>query len=516
VITHAVVIGSGPNGLAAAIALARAGRAVTVLEAAGIPGGAVRSEELTLPGFRHDTFSSVYPATVASPVFARMPLARFGLEWVHPQACSAHPLDGGRALALYRDLDRTAAELDAAQPGDGEAWRAFMAPMLASFDEVRATMLGGFPPLGGPVKLLRSAGPGGLARFAALLPGSARGLGRRLFANPDARAWLYGAAGHGDVPPSGPGSAIAVAYLNLLGHAVGWPSPRGGAQALTDALVGHLLELGGSVRTGAPVTRVEVAHGRISGVRLADAERVAADTVVADVMPHALLRLAGEHLGSVYRRLLGRYRYGPATVKVDWALDGPIPWQAEEVRGAGTVHVGGGEKELVATIAASAQGLPERPFLLLGQQTVADPTRAPEGKHTAWAYTHGPQTGVDWDGELDRHVARMEAQVERYAPGFRDRILARHVLGPAGLERRNPNLVGGDVGGGTYRLDQVIFRPAPSLSPYRTPLRGLYLGSSATFPGGAVHGVCGDAAANAALADESAWRRRLRAPRPGR
>ncbi len=458
----------------------------------------------------------MYPATVASPVFAGMPLARFGLEWVHPQACSAHPLGGGRALALYRDLDRTAADLDAAQPGDGDAWRAFMAPMLATFDEVRATMLGGFPPLAGPVKLLRSAGPGGLARFAALLPGSARGLGRRLFVNPDARAWLYGAAGHGDVPPSGPGSAIAVAYLNLLGHAVGWPSPRGGAQALTDALVGYLVELGGRVRTGARVTGVEVAHGRVSGVRLADAERVAADTVVADVMPHALLRLAGEHLGSVYRRLLGRYTYGPATVKVDWALAGPIPWQAEEVRGAGTVHVGGGEKELVATIAASAQGLPERPFLLLGQQTVADPTRAPEGKHTAWAYTHGPQNGVDWDRELDRHVARMEAQVERYAPGFRDRILARHVLGPAGLERRNPNLVGGDVGGGTYRLDQVIFRPAPSLSPYRTPLRGLYLGSSATFPGGAVHGVCGDAAANAALADESAWRRSLRAPRPGR
>ena len=288
------------------------------------------------------------------------------------------------------------------------------------------------------MKLLQSAGPVGLARFAALLPGSARGLGRRLFESPDARAWLYGAAGHGDVPPTGPGSAIAVAYLNLLGHAVGWPSPRGGAQALTDALVGYLVELGGRVRTGALVTGVEAAHGRVTGVRLADGEQVAADTVIADVMPHALLQLAGEHLGSVYRRLLGRYTYGPATVKVDWALDGQIPWLAEEVRGAGTVHVGGGEDELVATLAASARGLPERPFLLLGQQTVADPSRAPEGRHTAWAYTHGPRDGVDWAVELDRHVERMEAQVERYAPGFRDRILARHVLGPAGAAGAQP------------------------------------------------------------------------------
>jgi phytoene dehydrogenase-like protein len=516
VIEHAVVIGSGPNGLAAAIAVARAGRAVTVLEAADQPGGAVRTEELTLPGFLHDTFSSVYPASAASPVFSGMPLDRFGLEWVHPEACSAQPLPDGRALALYRDLDRTAEGLNAAEPQDGDAWRAFVQPLLDSFDAVRATMLSGFPPLTGPVKLLQSAGPAGLAKFAALLPSSAQRLGRRLFENADARAWLYGAAGHGDVPPTGPGSAIAVTYLNLLGHAVGWPSPRGGAKALTDALAGYLAELGGVLRTGALVTGVEAANDRVTGVRLAGGEQLAADTVIADVMPHALLRLAGEHLGGLYRRLLGRYAYGPATVKVDWALDGPIPWLAEAVRGAGTVHVGGSEDELIATLAAAERSLPERPFLLLGQQTVADPSRAPEGRHTAWAYTHGPRDGVDWAVELDRHVARMEAHVELYAPGFRDRILARHVLGPAGLQERNPNLVGGDVGGGTYRLDQVIFRPVPSLSPYRTPLRGLYLGSSATFPGGAVHGVCGDAAANAALADESAWRRALRVPKPRR
>jgi phytoene dehydrogenase-like protein len=512
----AVVIGAGPNGLAAAIRLARAGRPVTVLEAADTPGGAVRTEPLTLPGFQHDTFSAVYPAAAASPVFAAMPLERFGLEWVHPGACSAHPLPDGRAIALYRDLGRTAESLDAAHAGDGEAWRAFVAPLLDAWEAVRATMLNGFPPLAGPLKLLRDAGPAELVRFAALLPGSAQGLGRRLFQSPDARAWLYGAAGHGDVPPSGPGSAIAVAYLNLLGHAVGWPSPRGGAQRLTDALVGYLAELGGHVRTGAAVTAVHASNGRVSGVRLADGESIAAGVVIADVMPHALAAMAGEHLPSVYRRLLRRYRYGPATVKVDWALDGPIPWLAEEVRGAGTVHVGGGEQELLDTIAASGRGLPQRPFLLLGQQTVSDPTRAPEGKHTGWAYTHGPRDGLDWANELDRHVQRMEAQVERYAPGFEKLILARHVQGPADLQARNRNLVGGDVGGGTYRLDQVIARPIPSLSPYRTPLRGLYLGSAAAFPGGAVHGVPGDAAADAALADESAWRRAVRAPRPHR
>ena len=228
-------------------------------------------------------------------------------------------------------------------------------------------------------------------------------------------------------------------------------------------------------------------------------ERIAAGVVIADVMPHALARLAGDALPATYRSLLRRYRYGPATLKVDWALDGPIPWAAEELRAAGTVHVGGGEAELLATLDAAAEGLPQRPFLLLGQQTLADPARAPAGKHTAWAYTHAPGRGIDWGAEQERHVARVEAQVERYAPGFRDLILARHVLGPADLEARDRNLVRGDVGGGSYRLRQLVLRPVPSLSPYRTPVEGLYLGSAAAFPGGGVHGVPGDAAAQAAL-----------------
>jgi phytoene dehydrogenase-like protein len=506
----AVVIGSGPNGLAAAIRLAQAGREVTVLEAAEEPGGAVRSEQLTLPGFVHDTFSAVYPAAAASPVFARMPLERHGLHWTHPAACYAHPLPDGTAVALYRDLDRTAASLDASHRGDGERWRAFVAPMLEAFDAIRATMLAPFPPVRGALRLLRDMGVLGAAGFARLLPGSADGLARRLFAGEGSRAWLYGSAGHGDVPPTGPGSAIAATYLNLLGHAVGWPSPQGGAHRLTAALVGYLRELGGELRTGAPVERIDAVQGRVAAVRLVGGERSSARIVIADVMPHTLDALTAGALPSWYRALLRRYRYGPATVKVDWALDGPIPWQAPEPGEAGTVHIAGSADELVAAIRESGRRLPEKPYLLLGQQTIADRTRAPEGKHTVWAYTHGPRTGIDWNAQLAPHVDRIEAQIERFAPGFKQRILARHVMGPAELERRNRNLVGGDVGGGSYRLPQAIFRPTPGISPYRTPVRGLYLGSAATFPGGAVHGVPGDAAAAAALNDTGAaaggWR----------
>jgi phytoene dehydrogenase-like protein len=498
-LSDALVIGSGPNGLAAAIRLAEAGRSVVVLEAADHYGGAVRTEELTVPGFHHDTFSSVYPAAAASPVFARMPLAEHGLEWVHPAACSAHPLPEGPAGVLYRDLDETARALDAVHAGDGAAWGAFAAPLLESWEALRATMLGGFPPVGGPLKLLASAGPLETLQFARLLPDSAVGLARRLFASGDARAWLYGAAMHGDTPPHKPGGAIAAAYLNLLGHAVGWPSPRGGAGRLADALVGYLTSLGGEIRTGARVERVIVSGGRAVGVGVAGGEEVRAEIVVADVMPHALAALAGDALAGWYRSLLTRFAYGPATVKVDWALDAPIPWADAAVSGAGTVHVGGSEDELLATIEHAETGLPERPFLLLGQQSVADPTRAPAGKHTAWAYTHGPQEGVDWEAETPAHVERMEAQVERFAPGFGDRILARHVLSPQAMQARNANLVGGDVGGGSYKLRQIVFRPVPSLSPYRTPVKGLFLGSAAAFPGGAVHGVPGHAAARLAL-----------------
>ena len=495
----ALVIGSGPNGLAAAITLAGAGRSVLVLEAAEHPGGAVATEELTLPGFRHDTFSSVYPAGAASPVFGRMPLQRHGLRWIEPEACYAHPLPDGGAAALYRDLDRTADSLDAVHPGDGERWRDFAAPFVRSFDALRRTMLGGFPPIRGATRLAAGLGPRRMLDFTRLLLMPAQALGHELFEGDGTRAWLYGSAMHSDVPPVGGGSAIAAAYLNLLGHGVGWPSPEGGAGRLTDALVSHLRELGGELRTGAPVGAIVAERGRVAGVRLAAGEGLSAPVVIADVMPGALAELAGDGLPARYAGALRRFRHGPATLKVDWALDGPIPWSAAAAREAGTVHVGGPADEVLETT-SSASGLPERPFMLLGQQSLADPSRAPAGKHTAWAYTHGPQD-ADWEGERDRHVERMEAQVERFAPGFRDLILARHVLGPADLQARNANLVGGDVGGGSYTLDQVIFRPLPSLAPYRTPLTGLYLGSAAAFPGGAVHGVPGHAAARLALAE---------------
>ena len=493
---RALVIGAGPNGLAAAIRLAAAGVQTTVLEAQPGPGGAVRTEELTLPGFRHDTFSAVFPAGAASPVFARLPLADHGLEWVHPRVAMAHPLEDGRAVALHRDLDATVSSLEAQQAGDGRAWALYVAPYLRHFEAVRATMLCGFPPLGGPLKLLAQAGPGPAARLARLLATPAQALARRLFAASGSRAWLLGAAAHGDTPVGARGSALAAFYLNLLGHAVGWPSPRGGAQALTDALVAHLRALGGEVVCDARVERILTAGGRATGALTAGGGRYDADLVLADVMPRALLALTGEALGGWYRAGLVRFRPGPATVKVDWALDGPIPWSAPEARQAGTVHVGGDEPGTIAALASRDPGQP--PFLLLGQQSLADPTRAPGGAHTAWAYTHGSAGGRAGLGS-GRSVRAIEEQVERFAPGFRERILARHVLRPDELEARDANLVHGDVGGGSYRGLQSVFRPLPALSPYRTPLPGLFLASAATFPGGAVHGVPGDAAARAAL-----------------
>jgi phytoene dehydrogenase-like protein len=484
--SDAIVIGAGPNGLAAAIRLAEAGRQTLILEAADAPGGAVRTEELTLPGFLHDTYSSVYPAGAASPVWGRMPLEQHGLEWVHPEAAYAHPLPGGDARLLYRDLDRTTANV-------GGRWAEFVEPFLKNFDAVRATMMTAFPPVGGPLKLLGGAGPLKLLDFARMLPGSATGLGKRLFPDDHAsRAWLYGAALHGDTPPNGPGSAIAAFYLNLLGHAVGWPSPRGGAERLTDALVAHFASLGGEIRTSARVNKVRSAGGRVTGVTTAEDEFFA-PTVIADLMPHHLAKMAD--LPGWYDALLRRYQLGASTVKVDWALDGPIPWENPDVHGAGTVHVAGAEDTFLESVAQAHSGPADNPFLLLGQQTIADPSRAPEGKHTAWAYTHGPQRRP-WTENI---VERIENQVERFAPGFKDRILARHVMLPGDLEARNPNLIGGDVGGGSYRLDQVVFRPLPKLNPYKTPLKGLFIGSAATFPGGAVHGVPGDAAARAAL-----------------
>ncbi len=376
-IADALVIGSGPNGLAAAITLARAGRPVTVLEAAPRAGGAVMTEELTLPGFHHDTFSSVYPAAAASPVFERYPLERHGLSWVHPDACYAHPLEDGRGAALYRDLDRTGESLERLAPGQGEGWLRFAGPFVERFDALRRTMLSGFPPLTGPARLATGIGPRGMLGFARLLLMPAEALAAELFSDQGARAWLYGSAMHGDVPPPGAGSAIAAAYLNFLGHGVGWPSPEGGAGQLTAALVSYLQSLGGTIRTEAEVVEIVSRRGRVTGLRLAGGEGLAASIVVADVMPGALAALSGSALPDRYAQALRRYRPGSATLKVDWALDGPIPWSAVEARGAGTVHVGGGADQVSRQLRWSAGFLSARSCCSASSRSPIPPGRRP-------------------------------------------------------------------------------------------------------------------------------------------
>lgn len=498
----ALVIGSGPNGLAAAITLAEHGQRVLVLEARPRAGGAVATEELTLPGFHHDTFSAVHPAAAASPIFARMPLAQHGLRWVHPPIALAHPLPDGRAVALYRNVHTTAAQLETLHAGDGERWLAFMQPMLDHYPALRDTILGGFPPVAGGVRVLAGMGLAQTLEFARLVLLPATALARELFRSSDVAAWLYGSALHSDVPLDGSGSAVAAVYLKLLGHAVGWPSPAGGAGSLAHALVSYLRSLGGVVRVNSSVERILIQQGRVIGVLMADGTAVRARLVLGDITPRGLLQLAEADLPAEYVAKLRRYRYGLPSLKVDWALAAPIPWTAPEARQAGTVHVGGNASELLHSEAQLRAGImPTAPFVLVGQQSLADPTRAPTGKHTAWGYTHPPH-GLDWSRDSTPYVEQLEAQIERFAPGFRDTILARHVMSPAELERRNRNLVGGDVGGGSYALDQLVFRPLPAIFPYQTPIRGLYLGSAATFPGAAVHGVGGAAAARLALLEQ--------------
>lgn len=498
----AIVIGSGPNGLVAAITLARAGRSVLVVETAPELGGATATAELTLPGFHHDVFSAVHPAGIASPVFADLPLERHGLRWIQPRLAMAHPLPGGRAAVLAQDLEHTVGSLDDLTAGDGGRWRELVAPYLRHWKAMSATMLAGFPPLAGPPRLAAGLGAGGMIDFVRLMLMSAESLAGEVFRG-DGEALLLGSSLHGDASLDSAGSAIAGVYLNLLGHAVGWPSPEGGAGRIAGALAGCLRELGGETRTHARAERVLTTGRRVVGVELAGGDAVRADIVIATTTPHGLLRLAGSALGDAYTRRAIRFRYGPQTVKLDWALDAAIPWENEDARGAGTVHVGGTVGELRAALAEVASGrLPEHPFLLSGQQSVADPTRAPAGQHTAWAYTHTPP-GVDWATERERFADTIEHAIERFAPGFRERVLARHVMVPADLEARNESLHGGDVGHGSYSMDQLIFRPVPRLNPYSTPVRGLFIGSASAFPGGAVHGIPGHAAARASLRQAS-------------
>jgi phytoene dehydrogenase-like protein len=464
----AVVVGSGPNGLAAAVTLAGAGLAVLVREAADGLGGGARTLPLTLPGFLHDRCSAIHPLAVGSPLFRRLELARRGVRWIVPPAAAAHPFDDGTAALLLRSTADTGAQLGE----DGRAWRALFDPLARAFDDLMDETLGAL------VHLPRR--PLLLARFglSALLP--ARALAEGRFRGPRARALFAGLAAHSVLPLERSPSAAFGLVLGAAAHAVGWPFPEGGAQRIPDALAALLRERGGELETGAEVR----ALSDLPPARL----------VLLDLTPRQVLRVAGDRLPPRYRRALARYRYGPGAFKVDYALSAPIPWRARECAQAGTIHLGGALEEIAAAERAVAAGeLPSRPFVLVAQHTPFDPTRAPPGNHTAWAYCHVPH-GFSGDA-----TAALEAQLERFAPGFREVVLARAVRGPVALERENPNLVGGDVGAGENSLAQTVFRPAARAVPWSTPVPGLYLCSASTPPGGGVHGMCGWHAARAAL-----------------
>jgi phytoene dehydrogenase-like protein len=445
----AVVVGSGPNGLAAAIVLAQAGLKVRVLEAADTVGGGARSAELTLPGFVHDVCSAIHPLGVASPFFRTLPLTEFGGEWIEPPAALAHPFDDGTAALLERSVDATMPTLGE----DDRRWQRLFAPLARDAEPLLEDLLA-------PVQHV-PAHPIALARFSVRAAPPATTLARMAFRDEKARGLFAGLAAHSMLRLDRPPTAAFGLMLGLLGHAVGWPFARGGSQELSDALASYLRSLGGEIETG---HRVE-----------------------------SLAEL-GDLLTGRYRRGLERYRYGPGVFKLDWALDGPIPWQAEECARAATVHLGATLEEIAASEVAPGRGeIAERPYVLLAQQSLFDPTRAPAGQHTAWAYCHVP------NGSTVDMTERIEAQIERFAPGFRERILARSALGPADVERYNANYVGGDINAGAATLSQLFTRPVARVSPYTTPLPGVFLCSASTPPGGGVHGMCGYHAAQAAL-----------------
>jgi len=465
----AVVVGSGPNGLAAAVALGEAGLRVRVVERSADVGGGARTLPLTLPGFRHDHCSAIHPLAAASPFLRRLPLAAYGLSWIAPPIAVAHPFDDGTAALLSRSFEETGETLEGR---DGRAWRALFAPIANGFDDLIDETFGGL------VHVPRR--PVLLARFGlpALVP--AASLARARFRGPRARALLAGLAAHAQLPLERVPSAAFALVLGASAHAVGWPFPGGGAQAIADALAGLVRAQGGAVVTGEEVTSLDALPP--------------ARATLLDLTPRQVLRVAGDRLPRRYARALARYRYGPGAFKVDYALDGPIPWRAAECARAGTVHLGGTLEEIATAEAAVWRGeAAARPYVLVAQHTLFDPSRAPVGKHTAWAYCHVP------NGFAGDALAALEAQLERFAPGFRERVLARAVRGPAAMESDDPNLVGGDVGGGENTLLQTVFRPVARIVPWSTPVRGLYLCSAATPPGGGVHGMCGYHAARAAL-----------------
>ncbi len=516
--THdAVVVGAGPNGLVAANLLADRGWSVLVLEAQPTLGGAVRSAEDVAPGFVHDTFSAFYPLAAASPTIGSFHLEEHGLRWRHAPAVLGHPLpDGGWAL-LHRDREATAAGLDEHQPGDGEAWL----DLCADWDRIGEHLIRGlltpFPPVrAGLGALARLPSVGGLGFVRTLLT-PAIDLARSRFAGERPRLLLAGNAGHSDIPLDAPGSGLMALLMTMLGQTVGFPAPEGGAGALTQAMARRLTGLGGEVRCSAEVVRIEVSDGRASGVRTADGElHLASRAVVADVVAPNLYGglLAEDDVPARVARGMRRFQLDPATVKVDWALSGPVPWASPPALDPGTVHVADSPEQVAEAAAQVAAGVvPPKPFLLMGQMTTTDPTRSPAGTESAWAYTHVPQGALDDPGEVERFADVVQDRLERLAPGFGSRVLARRVLGPRELEARDANLVGGAIGGGTAQLhQQLVFRPVPGLGRAETGIAGLYLGSASAHPGGGVHGAPGANAARAAIAHDRlarmTWRRR--------
>lgn len=465
---RAVVIGSGPNGLSAAIVLAQAGLEVEVREAASVPGGGASSGELTLPGFLHDLGSAVHPMALSSPFFRTLPLAEHGLKWIWPSASLAHPLDDGTAVMLERNIDATCLQFDSA---DAAAYRRIFEPLVEHWESLIKELLR--PMLHVPKH------PFLLGRFGLQAVQPATWLARNSFKNLRARALFGGCAAHSFLKLESPISAAFGLMLAGSGHAVGWPIPQGGAQQITNALAGVLRSYGGRIVTDSPVESLD--------------ELGSPDLALCDVSPRQFLRIADRQLGTrPFRQLLEQYNYGPGVFKVDFALKEPIPWRAPECRRAATVHLGGTIEEIAASERAAWDGpASERPFVLVVQPSLFDGTRAPSGKQTVWTYCHVPN---GWTASM---LPQIEAQLERFAPGFKDCVLARSVADPADMQRWNANLIGGDINGGAVNLEQFVLRPTWRL--YGTPLHGVYLCSSSTPPGGSVHGMCGYHAARRAL-----------------
>ena len=510
----AVVIGAGPNGLVAAIDLADRGWDVLVLEATARPGGAVRSAEVVEPGFTTDLFSAFYPLGIVSPHLRRLGLEDEGLEWCHAPTVLAHPTLDGPAAVLSRDRSATARSLDRFSPGDGDSWLA----LQEQWDDMEAhvvhALMDAFPPLRASGRLLRSLGPRGTGELArrALLP--ARRFGDEHFAGAGGRLLIAGAALHSDLSPEDAMGAFFGWLLTAIGQRHGWPVPRGGAGALTDALVRRLERAGGRLVCDAPVVRVEVRDGAAVAVHLGTGDRIPARrAVIADVVaPHLYGDLVDHHdLPAAFVDDLRHYERGSSTFKVDWTLDRPIPWTDPDVASAGTVHLAASIDELTTSSAELTTGhLPRHPFVLVGQMTTADPTRSPPGTETVWAYTNVPQTvrgdaaaeitGLSDPSDVVRFAERVEQRIEQFAPGFRDTIRKRRVQTPGSLQDADANLLGGDKSLGTARLhQQLIFRPTLGFARPETPIRRLYLASASAHPGGGVHGACGAHAARAAV-----------------